>query len=66
MPELKQDFEVKRFILGLSAVIVNSDMPQVVKDNFGNIMKALVFLSGKSIEIRTTEENQKEEMAEVE
>lgn len=66
MPELKQDFEVKRFILGLSAVIVNSDMPQAVKDNFGNIMKALVFLSGKSIEIRNTEENKKEEMAEVE
>ena len=45
VPTIKQDFEVKRFILGLSSLIVNSDMPTAVKDNYGNIIKALVFLS---------------------
>ena len=65
VPDLKQDFEVKRFILGLSSLIVNVDMPQVVKDNYGNIIKALIFLSKKSIDIRQTEDNKKEEMAEV-
>ena len=65
VPNLKQDFEVKRFILGLSALVVNADMPQVVKENYGNIIKALIFLSKKSIDIRQMEENKKEEMAEV-
>ena len=41
-------------------------MPQVVKENYGNIIKALIFLSKKSIDIRQMEENKKEEMAEVE
>ena len=41
-------------------------MPQVVKDNYGNIIKALIFLSNKSIEIRQSDQNKKEEMAEVE
>lgn len=45
VPTIKQDFEVKRFVLGLSSLIVNSDMPQAVKDNYGNLIKALVFLS---------------------
>jgi len=27
VPTIKQDFEVKRFVLGLSSLIVNSDMP---------------------------------------
>ena len=65
MPNLKEDFEVKRFVLGLSSLIVNCDMPQIVKDNYGNIIKALIFLSNRSIEIRQMEENKKEEMAEV-
>jgi hypothetical protein len=62
---IKQDFEVKRFVLGLSALIVNSDMPQAVKDNYSNIIKALIYLSDKSIKIRG-EERQKPEEAEVE
>ena len=65
MPNLKEDFEVKRFVLGLSSLIVNCDMPQIVKDNYGNIIKALIFLSNRSIEIRQMEQNKKEEMAEV-
>ena len=62
---IKQDFEVKRFVLGLSSLIVNSDMPQAVKDNYCNIIKALIYLSDKSIKIRG-EERQKPEEAEVE
>ena len=62
---IKQDFEVKRFILGLSSLIVNADMPAAVKDNYSNIIKALIFLSNKSIEIRGAEKEKPEE-AEVE
>lgn len=43
--EIKEDFEVKRFMLGLTSFLVNSDMPQSVKNNYTNIMKALAFLS---------------------
>ena len=61
---IKQDFEVKRFILGLSALIVNQEMPASIKDNYQSIIKALIFLSNKSIQIRG-EEDTKAEMAEV-
>ena len=66
--DVKEDFEVKRFILGLSSFLVNSEMPESVKNNYGNIIKALAFLSARSIEIRQKEREgkQKEEMAEVE
>ena len=65
---VKADFEVKRFILGLTSFLVNSEMPQSVKANYGNIMKALAFLSARSIEIRqkAREGKQREEMADVE
>ena len=51
---LEEDFEVKRFMLGLTSFLtpVNGEMPESVKDNYGNIMKALAFLSSKSIELR--------------
>ena len=49
---MKEDFEVKRFVLGLTAFLVNSDMPDSVKNNYSNIIKALSFLSNKSIELR--------------
>jgi hypothetical protein len=52
VPEISEDFEIKRFILGLSSFLVMKDMPELVKNNYGNIMQALVFLSGKSIELR--------------
>lgn len=42
--EIKEDFEVKRFMLGLTSFLVNSDMPDSVKNNYGNIIKALVYL----------------------
>jgi len=50
--EIKEDFEVKRFILGLTSLLVNSEMPDSVKNNYPNIIKALSYLSGKSIELR--------------
>ena len=66
--EIREDFEVKRFVLGLTAFLVNSDMPDSVKNNYPNIIKALSYLSGKSIEIRqkALEGKQKAEEAEVE
>ena len=62
--KIKEDFEVKRSILGLSALIVKSEMPPSVTENYGNIINALVFLSQKSIEIRNMEIT-KEPMADV-
>ena len=63
--KVKEDFEVKRCILGLSALIVKAEMPPSVTENYGNIINALVYLSSKSIEIRNMEVK-KEPMAEVE
>mgnify|MGYP001460897390 CR=1 FL=1 len=34
MSEIREDFEVKRFVLGLTAFLVNSDMPDSVKNNY--------------------------------
>ena len=51
--DVKNDFEVKRFVLGLTALLVNNgEMPDSVKSQYSNIMKALAFLAGRSIEIR--------------
>ena len=50
--EIKEDFEVKRFVLGLSSFLVNCEMPDSVKNHYSNIIKVLAFLSTKSIEIR--------------
>jgi hypothetical protein len=51
---LKQDFEIKRFSVGLTSLVTTdpSQLPEVVQQNLGNIMKALVFLSKKSIIVR--------------
>jgi len=61
---LKQDFEVKRFMLGLSSLLIPVAMPEIITKNYSNIMKALTYLSSKSVEIRTREK--KEEIAEEE
>ena len=68
MNEVKEDFELKRFMLGLTSLLVNSEMPDSVKNQYSNIIKALCFLSGKSIEIRqkALEGKAKAEEAEVE
>ena len=64
---VKEDFEVKRFMLGLTSFLVSSDMPDSVKNNYGNIIKALAYLSSRSIEIRqkAMQAKQREEMADV-
>ena len=66
--ELKEDFEVKRFMLGLGAFLVAVDLPDSFKSQYTNIIKALVYLSQRSIEIRhkAYEAQQRQEMAEVE
>ena len=67
--DVKNDFEVKRFVLGFTSLLVNSgEMPDSVKNQYSNIMKALAFLAGRSIEIRQKEleGKQKAEEADVE
>lgn len=52
--ELEQDFEVKKFMLGMSALLVSPkqmQLPHVITDNTQNFMKALAYLAKKSIEI---------------
>lgn len=68
LDQVTEDFEVKRFMLGLTSFLVNSEMPETVRNNYSNIIKALSFLGTKSIEIRekALQGKQQEEMAEVE
>ena len=49
---IKADFEVKKLMLGLTSFLVASEMPDSIRNNYSNIMKALAWLSSKSIEIR--------------
>eukprot|EP00347_Sterkiella_histriomuscorum_P021385 403334157 len=51
---LKQDFEIKRFIIGLSSLIQRdmSELPPSIQNQLPGIIKALVFLCQKSIVIR--------------
>lgn len=64
---LSEDFEVKRFMLGLSSFLIPAEMPQAVANNYESIFKALIFLSDKSVSIyeQQMQAQQKEEMAEV-
>lgn len=66
--ELTEDFEVKRFMVGLASVLIPADMPQSIQNNYGTIVKVLVYLSDKSIEFyeKSMQAKAKEEMAEVE
>lgn len=66
--KLTEDFEVKRFMLGLSAVLIPAEMPVSVANNYATIIKVLVYLSGRSVEIyeQSMQVKQKEDMAEVE
>jgi hypothetical protein len=49
--ELTEDFEVKRFMLGLSSILVPADMPLTVQNNYATIIRVLVYLSQRSVEI---------------
>lgn len=66
--DLSEDFEVKRFMLGLSSLLAPIEMPAAVANNYTNVMKALVYLSQKSCEIfeKSQQIKEKEAMAEVE
>jgi hypothetical protein len=48
---LSEDFEVKRFMLGLSSLLAPIEMPAAVAKNYATLMNALVYLSQKSCEI---------------
>lgn len=60
---LKQDFEIKRFIIGLSSLIQKdqSELSQSAQQHLSNVIKAVVFLCQKSIIVRT-KQAEKEEM----
>jgi hypothetical protein len=47
-------------MLGLSSLLIPVAMPEVVTKNYSNIMKALTYLSSKSVEIRTKEKGGEE------
>lgn len=52
-------------MLGLTSLLKPVSLPESITCNYGSIIKALIFLATKSVEIRT-KERKKEEMAEVE
>lgn len=47
-------------MLGLSSLLIAAEMPQTIQNNYGTIMKVLVFLSSKSVEIYEKSMQQKE------
>jgi hypothetical protein len=49
--ELTEEFEVKRFMLGLSSILVPAEMPVNVQNNYGTIIRVLVYLSQRSVDI---------------
>ena len=67
MSSLTNDFEVKRFILGLTSIITSdpAQLPQTVQTLYPQLVKAVVFLCNKSIEITIKEfEKSKEKQEE--
>lgn len=51
--ELNNDFEVKKFTMGLTALLQPMSMPDVYTQNYQNVMKCLVYLCNKSVQMRT-------------
>lgn len=50
--DVKEDFEVKRFMLGLTSIIKMAEaIPRSIQSSLPMIMKVLVFLSQKSLAI---------------
>ena len=62
---VKQDFEIKRFVIGLSSVVQRdpSELPPQVQQQIANIMKVIVFLCQRSIVVRA-KNHEKAEQAE--
>jgi hypothetical protein len=55
IPSMNKDFEIKRLVIGLSALTLNEgslNLDQAVTAKFPQCMKAIVFLCKRSIEIR--------------
>lgn len=50
--DIKEDFEVKKFMLGLSA-LCTPGIPESVQGHIAKVMQCLSYLSQRSIEIRT-------------
>lgn len=63
---VKQDFEIKRFVIGLSSVVQRdpNELPPQVQQHIGNIMKVIVFLCQKSIVVRAKNQEKAEQAEE--
>jgi hypothetical protein len=63
---VKQDFEIKRFVIGLSSVVQRdpNELPPQVQQQMGNIMKVIVFLCQKSIVVRVKNQEKAEQCEE--
>jgi hypothetical protein len=65
--QVKQDFEIQRFVLGLSSLVQRGDpaeLPATVQGELGNVMKALVFLCQRSIVVRLKAQEKAEQAEE--
>ena len=67
LQQLQHDFEIKRFIVGLTSLITADpqQIPQSVQGNYSTIIKALVYLCQKSIQVaeKMMQKRKKEEEA---
>jgi hypothetical protein len=63
LESLKQDFELKRFAVGFTSLIVKdpSTLAPSIQTNYPQLMKALVFLTQKSIYLREKKATKEEE-----
>ena len=66
MPKMNRDFEVKRLVIGLASLTLQSDMPppQELMPKAQDIMTAIVAMSQKSLELKEKKNRQKEEALE--
>jgi hypothetical protein len=63
---VKQDFEIKRFVIGLSSLVQRdpNELPASVQQQTANIMKVIVFLCQKSIVVRAKNQEKAEQCEE--
>lgn len=63
---MKQDFEIKRFVIGLSSLVQRdpNELPPQVQQQMGNIMKVIAFLCQKSIVVRVKNQEKAEQCEE--
>jgi hypothetical protein len=58
--QVKQDFEIKRFVLGLTSLVQFPELPQSVQQNMPTVMKMLVYLCQSSIVVRAKNREREE------